>query len=138
MLLAFESHLTSEVFSDFRFSLNKETFLLHKGITVQRSGFFRKLFDGDQTLLFKEMDVPDDLTSCFPSVLKWLYCCPSFRFERATVCKFGHLAVIFEMLELMGAWLRTNLDSSNVLCFYADLLPLQTRLPPAIFSFMNS
>jgi hypothetical protein len=138
MLLAFESHLTSQAFSDFQFSLNKETFPLHKGIIVQCSGFFRKLFEGDQTIQFKEMDVPDDLTSCFPSVLKWLYCCSSFHFERATVCKLGHLVVIFEMLKLMGEWLRTNLDSSNVFYFYADLLPLATRLPPAIFSFMNS
>jgi hypothetical protein len=141
MLLAFESLLKSHAFSDFRFSLNKETFLLHKGIIVQRSHFFRKLFEGDQTLPFKEMGVPEDLTSCFPSILKWLYCSPSFRFERDTVCKLGHLAVIFEMpglLQLMAAWLRTNLDYSNVLRFYADLLPLAARLPPAIFSFMNT
>jgi hypothetical protein len=140
MLLGFESLLKSHAFSDFRFSLNKETFHLHKGIIVQRSHFFRDLFEGDQTLPFKEMDVPDDLASCFPSVLKWLHCSPSFRFEPGTVCRLGHLAVIFEtpgLVQLMGAWLRTNVDDSNVLRFYADLLPLAWRLPPAILSFMN-
>ena len=137
----FDSILESHDFSDFRFLVNGNLFHLHKGIIIQRSGYFQKLFEHDTTLLYKEVTIPEHLVSYFPTLLLWIYSSRSFHVEKATFVPITHLAVWFELpqlLEVLVNWLRSNIDYTNVLFLYSGLIPLAKDVPKAMFDVMHT
>jgi hypothetical protein len=140
-MLDFGGLLTSHLFSDFRFSLNKQPFLLHRGIIIQRSRLFGSLFARDPTCHVSSFEVPDYLSETFPTLLAWLYCSHSFRLEKPTICHLTKLALIFDvptLLDVLISWLDSNVDHTNVLSFYANLLPMRSDLPSRLFTRMES
>lgn len=137
----FDGILESHDFSDFRFLVNGKLFYLHKGIIIQRSGYFQKLFQSDPTLLYKEVTIPDNLVSCFPSLLLWMYSSRSFHVEKDTFVPITHLAVWFEIPELLKVlvrWLRSNIDYTNVLYLYSRLKVLAKEVPEEMFEVMRT
>lgn len=139
--MSFDALLESHAFTDFRISINGELFYIHKAIVSQRSGFFKKLFASDPTIIYKEVKVPDDLVPHFENVLYWMYSSKRFHVEKSTISKIVRLAILLEtpvLLDMLVCWVRSNVDYTNVLYLYAELYPYCDDLPEQMFSFMHA
>ena len=125
------SFFSSKQFCDFSFIINGHEFKLHRAILYKMSGFFQDLFIKNKDLNKYEMNISDELFSCFEDFLLYFYCSKDFCLDNNKFCPITELALMFNAQQLMRAlnkWARSNLDEKNVLIFFEKLLPVKDKI----------